>query len=554
MPRRKTFDEFLSDYKNKCSKNGWEEYYIPRQKYVNSATKVAVICKQHGEFMMKPNHLLFGHGCPKCKGYVNSMSEFICKYASYCKSKGTVPYKIVSRNYTGNRCKIKAKCITHGEFVTTPFDLMTGSGCPMCGNASRIKKLTIPYETMWEDYTRICSIEGRKPLTIIKSSYTGISKKCNIICPTHGVVETQPNFLIKGSGCPKCAGVGITYEDFCKEYTKYCAHSGSVRHKVVKDTYSGLNAKCEFTCNKHGGFWMKPEQILKVKNGCSKCVIRKYSYEQAKARVCKVSNNEYELLNYNGSQNKATFFHKECGNTFDMKPINFWNTQNQRCPICRSSQGERVVYNMLHSSGLLFEYQYRATIKGHRHFFDFYIPSCKAFIEVQGKQHFFTEDDKDNLYYQEQRKQRDIDKLNYAHENSCRMIYVYPDCKSSKEIYKTLSQSGIPVIMLSNEDYFGVIHKKKTIAEYANSHSCADTAIKFGICRKTVSKYYKEVYGKKKPKVTYSSTKCKKINNVSSYYASHTYKETCDKYGISPSTVIRYYNICFGESKHQRIY
>lgn len=34
--------------------------------YVNSATKVCIICPEHGEFWQTPNHHIRGVGCPKC--------------------------------------------------------------------------------------------------------------------------------------------------------------------------------------------------------------------------------------------------------------------------------------------------------------------------------------------------------------------------------------------------------------------------------------------------------------------------------------------------------
>jgi hypothetical protein len=34
--------------------------------YLNSQTKVTIICQIHGEFLMKPNSHCNGQGCPKC--------------------------------------------------------------------------------------------------------------------------------------------------------------------------------------------------------------------------------------------------------------------------------------------------------------------------------------------------------------------------------------------------------------------------------------------------------------------------------------------------------
>ena len=42
------------------------KYDYTKTKYVNSQTKVCIICPEHGEFWQDVSHHLNGHGCPKC--------------------------------------------------------------------------------------------------------------------------------------------------------------------------------------------------------------------------------------------------------------------------------------------------------------------------------------------------------------------------------------------------------------------------------------------------------------------------------------------------------
>lgn len=44
--------------------------------YINSKTKVVIICQNHGPFSMTPNHHLKGQGCPNCK---RSLGELLVK-------------------------------------------------------------------------------------------------------------------------------------------------------------------------------------------------------------------------------------------------------------------------------------------------------------------------------------------------------------------------------------------------------------------------------------------------------------------------------------------
>ena len=48
------------------------KYDFSISKYINSLTKMDVICPTHGVFKIRPNDLIEGHGCPNC---INSMLE-----------------------------------------------------------------------------------------------------------------------------------------------------------------------------------------------------------------------------------------------------------------------------------------------------------------------------------------------------------------------------------------------------------------------------------------------------------------------------------------------
>ena len=44
-----------------------DKYDYSKVNYVNSQTKVCIICPEHGEFWQKPSSHLQGQGCPICK-------------------------------------------------------------------------------------------------------------------------------------------------------------------------------------------------------------------------------------------------------------------------------------------------------------------------------------------------------------------------------------------------------------------------------------------------------------------------------------------------------
>lgn len=62
MPKKLTTDSFIAEAR---AKHG-DRYDYSKVNYVNSATKVCIICPEHGEFLQSPSGHLGGNGCPKC--------------------------------------------------------------------------------------------------------------------------------------------------------------------------------------------------------------------------------------------------------------------------------------------------------------------------------------------------------------------------------------------------------------------------------------------------------------------------------------------------------
>lgn len=46
-----------------------DKYDYSKVEYINTSTKVCIICSEHGEFWQRPNKHLHGQGCPKCFYY-----------------------------------------------------------------------------------------------------------------------------------------------------------------------------------------------------------------------------------------------------------------------------------------------------------------------------------------------------------------------------------------------------------------------------------------------------------------------------------------------------
>lgn len=86
--------------------------------------------------------------------------------------------------------------ITHGEFKSTPANLISGHGCPKCSGK---------YSMSTEEFIEKSRIIHNNKYTYEKTVYTNNFSKVIITCPIHGdFLVTPNNHLSKRQGCPKC--------------------------------------------------------------------------------------------------------------------------------------------------------------------------------------------------------------------------------------------------------------------------------------------------------------------------------------------------------------
>lgn len=84
---KKTTDQFVQeagqlDY----------DYDYSEVSYIDKDTKVSIICKEHGRFLMRPDaHISQKQGCPKCQG-----KDFTMVYLLKCSSTGLVKIGITN--------------------------------------------------------------------------------------------------------------------------------------------------------------------------------------------------------------------------------------------------------------------------------------------------------------------------------------------------------------------------------------------------------------------------------------------------------------------------
>ena len=115
-----------------------DKYDYSKVNYVNSRTKVCIICPEHGEFWQTPHNHLKGYGCAECgkeKSHLPKITteDFIAKSKEIHGNK----YDYSKVCYKTSDTKVCIICPEHGEFWQSPSNHMNGSGCPKCANEKR---------------------------------------------------------------------------------------------------------------------------------------------------------------------------------------------------------------------------------------------------------------------------------------------------------------------------------------------------------------------------------------------------------------------------------
>ena len=174
-----------------------DRYDYSKVEYVNSKTKVCIICPIHGEFWQIPSSHLNGQGCRKC-GFLNTAKKrkaSTVRFIFKAKIKHGDRYDYSKVEYVNIDTKICIVCPEHGEFWQTPYNHLKGCQCPKC-----MGKTT----TNTADFIKKALRLHRDRYDYSKVEYKNSQTKVCIICPEHGEFWQTPNNHLRGQGCPIC--------------------------------------------------------------------------------------------------------------------------------------------------------------------------------------------------------------------------------------------------------------------------------------------------------------------------------------------------------------
>jgi len=360
--------------------------------YINTNTKIIIICKEHGEFTQTPKQHLKGSGCCKCSIILRSnkrktpIEEFIKK----CKEKHGDKYDYSKVDYKNTNTKIIIICKEHGEFKQIPNNHLFGLGCSKCGGTAKsnteefIEKAKSIHGDLY-DYSKVdyknnitkviilckehgeyqqtpkchligngcgkCSgtaksnteefIKKAKSIHSGKYDYSNVDYKNSItniiiICKIHGEFTQTPKCHLQGHGCYKCSIIAIKSKSKTpiEEFIKKCKEKHGDKYDYSKVDYINCDTKIIIICKEHGEFQQTPWCHLKS-NGCCKC---SGHYTMTKEEFIKRSKNihgdlyDYSKVNYIDTNTGVIIICKIHGE-FIQKPVyHYWNKSG--CPKC----------------------------------------------------------------------------------------------------------------------------------------------------------------------------------------------------------------------------
>ena len=255
MSKKLTTEEFIS----RAKEIHRDFYNYSDVKYINSKTKVRIICPNHGEFLQLPFDHLYGKRCPKCANkYSPTTEEFIQQAKEIHRNR----YDYSETEYLNRNTAVKIICPEHGEFFQTPKTHLKGCGCKLCSGM---------YKSNKEEFVEKSTVVHGSKYDYSQVEYVNNKTKVEIICPKHGsFFQTPSNHLLYG--CPNCKNNSrITpFQEFVGKASKI--HNN--RYDYVETSYVKTHDKMTILCQKHGPFTQSPHSHLQG-NGCPKCGIEK---------------------------------------------------------------------------------------------------------------------------------------------------------------------------------------------------------------------------------------------------------------------------------------
>ena len=318
--------------------------------------------------------------------------------------------------YNGDSIPILHKCKVDGhEWNPYPTNILRGSGCPLCGRKSSSKKRSKTHNQYVQEAASMN--QNIEVIGIYKNIDTPILHKCKI---DGNEWLASPYSILKGHGCPVCAGVNKpTTEDFVKKMAYINSNID------VIGTYINNNTGILCKCKADGYMWSPTPSNLLSGKGCPVCGgVKRRTADEYVDEVGRINSNIEVLGQYVNATTPVLHRCKIDKNEWFAQPNHILSGHG--CPICNNSIGEKLVIKYLVDNDILFIPQYTFDdCKNKKKLpFDFYLPYYNACIEYDGLQHFQPVEYFGGEDGFKKRQYNDLIKTNYCKLNSIQLLRI----------------------------------------------------------------------------------------------------------------------------------
>lgn len=254
-----------------------DRYDYSLSEYKRSAVPVAIRCRVHGVFYMRPLAHIRGQNCPECSDRKRLTKDEFERRSRLIHGNKYVYDNVV---YVNNKTHVFVTCPKHGDFRITPHNHLRGKGCPKCSFCAEmtqdefIERAKLVHNNYY-DYSLVRYTKNAAPITII--------------CPMYGPFVQEANSHLQGHGCP-CLDTKYINNSFNKSqpeddlYGMLCDKFGEkdVERQFVSDLYP---FHCDFYIRSrdlyielnaywaHNGHWFNPDDSADI--GCVETWVRK---------------------------------------------------------------------------------------------------------------------------------------------------------------------------------------------------------------------------------------------------------------------------------------
>ena len=335
MPRKKTTAQFIAD----ARKVHGDRYDYSKVDYQGSAIKVCIVCRDHGDFMQKPNSHLMGQGCPTCGGHKKRTRESFIAQARLVHGD---LYSYDKVDYKNDSTKVVVTCPIHGDFLITPdAHIHSRQGCKQCSQEKR----GLDSRMSQEEFIKRATEKHAGKYSYDKVVYRDSHTRVIITCPIHGDFKQLPYHHLNGSGCKKC-GTALTKEKesvSLEEFIDRAKACHTIQYDYSKVVLNGVQSIVRIICPIHGEFKQRACTHLRG-HDCPKCGYAQNAIKRTKPLekfiedAIRVHGDKYDYSQtvYLGAKKKVAIRCKKHNMVFWQKPNAHLNGNG--CPICAQSR------------------------------------------------------------------------------------------------------------------------------------------------------------------------------------------------------------------------